>query len=41
MIYALTLNPALDITITTDVINKDMINRTKLRSVSVGGKGFI
>ncbi len=40
MIYTLTLNPALDITITTDVINKDSINRTKLRSVSAGGKGF-
>lgn len=40
MIYTLTLNPALDITITTDVINKDSINKTKLRSASAGGKGF-
>ena len=40
MIYTLTLNPALDITITTDVINKDSINKSKLRSVSAGGKGF-
>ncbi len=40
MIYTLTLNPALDITITTDVIKKDSTNKTKLRSVSAGGKGF-
>ncbi|MCJ7471586.1 MAG: PfkB family carbohydrate kinase, partial [Actinobacteria bacterium] len=40
MIYTLTLNPALDITIATNVINKDSINKTKLRSVSAGGKGF-
>ena len=40
MIYTLTLNPALDITITTDAIKKDSINKTKLKSVSVGGKGF-
>ena len=40
MIYTLTLNPALDITITTDVIKKDSINKTKLKSVSAGGKGF-
>jgi 1-phosphofructokinase len=40
MIYTLTLNPALDITITTDSISKDSINKTELRSVSAGGKGF-
>jgi len=40
MIYTLTLNPALDITITTDAISKDSINKTELRSVSAGGKGF-
>ena len=40
MIYTLTLNPALDITIATDAINKCRINKTKLRSVSAGGKGF-
>ena len=40
MIYTLTLNPALDITIATDAINTDRINKTKLRSVSAGGKGF-
>jgi len=40
MIYTLTLNPALDITIATDVIKKDSVNKTKLRSVSAGGKGF-
>ncbi|HAJ95604.1 MAG TPA: hypothetical protein DCP02_05145, partial [Actinobacteria bacterium] len=40
MIYTLTLNPALDITITTDAISKDSINKTELKSVSAGGKGF-
>jgi 1-phosphofructokinase family hexose kinase len=40
MIYTLTLNPALDITITTTLIDRESINRTKLKSVSAGGKGF-
>ena len=40
MIYTLTLNPALDITISLGKLYKDRINRTKLESVSAGGKGF-
>ncbi len=40
MIYTLTLNPALDITISIDVLKKGSINPTELRSVSAGGKGF-
>jgi 1-phosphofructokinase family hexose kinase len=40
MIYTLSINPAVDMTIITDVIKKDRINKTKLESVSAGGKGF-
>jgi 1-phosphofructokinase family hexose kinase len=40
MIYTLSLNPALDITLATGSINKDSINITEARSVSAGGKGF-
>lgn len=39
-VYTLTLNPVLDITLSTDFLNKDEINRTTLRSVSAGGKGI-
>jgi 1-phosphofructokinase family hexose kinase len=40
MIYTLSVNPALDITLITDAIKKDRINSTEARSVSAGGKGF-
>jgi 1-phosphofructokinase family hexose kinase len=40
MIYTLTLNPALDITISADSLIKNSINKTHLKSVSAGGKGF-
>jgi len=40
MIYTLSLNPALDITLAAGSINKDSINITEARSVSAGGKGF-
>lgn len=40
MIYTLTLNPAVDITVSTSSIRKDAINKSVFRSVSAGGKGF-
>ena len=40
MIYTLTINPAIDMTFLTHVINKDRTNKTELRSISIGGKGF-
>jgi len=40
MIYTLTLNPALDITISAEFLIKGSINKTQLKSVSVGGKGI-
>ncbi len=40
MIYTLTLNPALDVTISVGRLYRDRTNRTKLKSVSAGGKGF-
>ncbi len=40
MIYTLSINPALDITLAAGSIKKDSINITEARSVSAGGKGF-
>ena len=40
MIYTLTLNPVLDITVSTATLNRDEINRSSLKSVSAGGKGL-
>lgn len=40
MIYTLTVNPALDIILSIDVLKKSNINNTKLKSFSAGGKGF-
>jgi 1-phosphofructokinase family hexose kinase len=40
MIYTLTLNPAIDITLSTSALNRDEINITSLESVAAGGKGF-
>ena len=40
MIYTLTLNLALDFTYKTDHLLKDSINKTELRTISVGGKGI-
>ena len=39
-VLTLTLNPALDITVETESINRDSINLSDLKSVSAGGKGF-
>lgn len=40
MIYTLTLNPAIDITVSIDSIKKDTMNKSTFRSISAGGKGF-
>jgi len=40
MIYTITLNPAIDITVSTDFLKKDSINTSYFKSISVGGKGF-
>ena len=40
MIYTLTLNLALDLTYETNYLTKNNINKTELKTISVGGKGI-
>lgn len=40
MIYILSINPTVDIIVTTESIHRDRINMTRLDSVAIGGKGF-
>ena len=40
MIYILSINPTVDMIVTTESIHRDRINKTRLDSVAIGGKGF-